>query len=49
MKVRELAGAVGANARTFETRSFATEGEALEALPEATVVVTRTAPAATGR
>jgi ABC-2 type transport system permease protein len=32
VKVRELAGAVAANARTFETRSFATEGEALEAL-----------------
>ena len=32
VKVRELAGAVAANARTFETMSFGSEGEALEAL-----------------
>lgn len=32
VKVRELAGAVAANARTFETVPYATEGEALDAL-----------------
>ena len=32
VKVRELAGAVAANAQTFEMFSYATEGEALDAL-----------------
>ncbi|MDH4066853.1 MAG: ABC transporter permease [Acidobacteriota bacterium] len=32
VKVRELAGAVAANARTFETVAYATDGEALGAL-----------------
>jgi ABC-2 type transport system permease protein len=37
VKVRELAGAVAANARTFDTVAFATEGEALAALRDGRV------------
>ncbi|MGE0039911.1 MAG: ABC transporter permease [Vicinamibacterales bacterium] len=37
VRVRELTGAVGANARTFGTVSFADEGEALQALRDGRV------------
>jgi ABC-2 type transport system permease protein len=32
VRVREMAGAIGANARTFQTVSYADEGSALDAL-----------------
>ena len=37
VKVRELAGAVAANARTFDTVAYASEGQALEALRDGRV------------